>query len=272
MNNNHIFSELNFDDIIEKNIIPNIKPNNISILDDIPTSSIFHISENALTKPVKDPIEILTSKKNNTLTPNVIDKKIINKLNKAVKIQNAILEKESKKTFWNSLTTFYENWIAPNIFLIMFVVFLSIVLYYRCDSLTGYKHTPMQGNLKQKISQITLNTLKVKKCGHRLNQQCLCYKLSTKENILKSIDAMSQYSQPLGNNSQVISMPINNQSYIPPYISPNHSYIPSYISPNQSYDQQTIQPIRQPIKQPDDLINDPNLYSNAYQIDSPFTS
>jgi hypothetical protein len=269
---NNIFSEINIDNIIKKNGLAEItKQNKISILEDIPTSSELYAKKSS----IKIPSSVLGENKIKLNTPQVIDTKIKKKLDKAVKIHDTILEKEQKKGFWQTLVTFYNNWILPNIILILFVIFLCVILYYRCDSISGYSirgdlstegynksaQVIRQNDLRKKVSNITLQSLQIKSCGHQKNQPCLCHKiqnnihntqnlsnLSTKENILKSINTMPYTPPP------IITPPITNTSV------------------QNTADQSTFNSTDFNMYASESLFDDSNTYLNSYQIEPPFSA
>lgn len=207
MNKRDILSNINVDIFKESKQIKKTTLNDM--LNDIPMFAEIYPKK----EYIKIPKVLEVQKKIDT--PVVIDPSIEKRMNKAVKINDAILEKESQKGIMYYCKKFYNKWISPNKVMIIFLIILIVVLYYRYDS-----NTQSNRNLQQTVNRITDQSIKIKRCGHRYNQPCLCNSSFTqitpqqhinnprtvsKETILSSINNMPNVS-PI-----ITSQNINNQ-------------------------------------------------------------
>lgn len=205
MSKKEILANINIDHIfLDKPIIKqSLAPKTQSlheVVNNLPTYSEIHPKQKYIKIPKA--LDILSQKKPDLV---VVDPDIEKQLNKAVKINDALVEKESQKGIMYYLKHFYEKWISPNKVMIFFLIILIVVLYYRYDP--NPQKTTIQNTqqLNHTVNKIIDKSIQVKPCGHRLIQPCVCHTKPryiqpqmpaqmpaqvSKEDILRSINSM----------------------------------------------------------------------------------
>jgi len=271
-----VLSEININNIIQRNDLNIIPKKNISILDQIPTKSDFHshFKQNFAAEPKLELKNInILSKPVKTIAPQLVDVKLERKLNRALKIHNAL--KKQEEGFFVSL---YRNWIKPNIVLICFFVFLIVFFYFKCNDFTRNKKI-QKIPIRQKITDATLQTLYIKPCGHKLSQSCLCTKkTATKEDIIKSVNT-------LPTNPPIILPEAPNRNIGEhPKIKSLHSDMRDSLKPPFHSDMRELKPsfhsdMRDSLNSndfnwwsPNPKFNDHNQYLSDYVIEPPFST
>jgi hypothetical protein len=162
--------------------------------------------------PISKNLEKVFDVKKTAVSPVVIDPGIQKKINKVVRMQKKFLAEEEKKGLWYNIVQFFNNWIWPNKFLLIFLMVIAIVLYYRYDGIKEPPRPVPKQNLQLKVQRITQNSIQLKDCGHPINYPCVCnYPHEYVKQDMNGIELVSSSVQPTYQKPSTMSYSNNQQ-------------------------------------------------------------
>jgi hypothetical protein len=195
---------------------------------------------------------------------NLVDPNINKQIDKAIRIQELLIQQEHEQTLMFRLKKFFYDWMWPNKYLILLLTITGLCLYYRYDDYARPKIIDNKSSvieLASKVQTLTRSTLQTKNCGHAMDYPCVCnmndQDINNFNNIINSGTVSNTNNNPAnsGFNPTIGQYGFNNnigyvnsnpiiENKIPmiPYFSPNdfnkqnpHSYLDDSLKYPTSY-------------------------------------
>ena len=152
--------------------------------------------------------------------PDLVDNDFDNKIQRVIQYQN---KKKKEFTYKKKISVFYNKYIQPHKYLILFLIIVAAFLYYRhyyVKKAPVVILTPVETQkINNKINNLTTTALTLKQCGHSINYPCICIEetnIPVASNISNMSESINNYINKNPSSYQPDILNINNANTFNP--------------------------------------------------------